>query len=147
MNRAKRSRHIGQRKMKRIELILFVTGALSLLASCDPARMIILKNKTGKPACIRWTIRADSTSTNDEQEFRTVTFDLGTSKSDRKKTITFGFGNWPADEIERFVNEDIQSIEIESVHEKRILTDKSKLKNYLLKRRHGLFKNFITIKL
>ena len=118
-----------------------------MLTSCDPARMIILKNKTGKPAYIRWTIRADSTSTNGEQEFRKVTFDLGTSKSDREKTITFGFGNWPADEIERFVNEDIQSIEIESVHEKRTMTDKSEMKGYLLKRRHGLFKNFITIKL
>ena len=40
---------------------------------------------------------------------------MGTSKNDRDKTIVFGFGNWPTSEIERFVNEDNQSIEIESV--------------------------------
>lgn len=133
--------------MKRHKLILLITGTAYLLTSCDPARLIILKNKTDKPAYFRWTVRTDSTGTNSGQGLKTVTFDLGTSKRDNEKTIVFGFGNWPTSEIERFVNEDIQSIEIESVNEKKIMTDKKGIKDYLLARRHGIFKNFITIKL
>lgn len=132
--------------MKRLELILLI-GTANLLTSCDPAKLIILKNKTDRPAYFRWTVRADSTSINGGQQFKTVTFDLGTSKNDKEKTIVFGFGNWPNSEIERFVNEDIQSIEIESVNEKKIMTDKKEIRDYLIARRHGIVNNFITIKL
>src|SRR5688572_33371585 len=98
---------IGQREtMKRLGLILFITGTAYLLTSCDPAKHIILKNRTDKPAYFRWTVRTDSTGTNGGQQFKTVTFDLGTSKDDKEKTIVFGFGNWSTSEIERFVNED-----------------------------------------
>ncbi|NBP69185.1 MAG: hypothetical protein EBR30_21150 [Cytophagia bacterium] len=133
--------------MKRRTLILLITGTAYLLTSCDPAKLIILKNKTEKPAYFRWTVRTDSTNINGEQPFKTLTLDLGTSKSDKERTIVLGFGNWPTSEIERFVNEDIQSIEIASVNEKIIMTDKTEIKNYLIVRRHGIFKNFISIKL
>lgn len=134
--------------MKRIRLILLVAGTIYLLISCDPAKLIILKNKTDKPAYLRWTIvGADSTDTKGGQRFQTVTFDLGTSKKDREKRIVFGLGHWPTSEIERFVNEDIQSIEIESINEKRIMTDKKEIRDYLLERRHGIMRNFITINL
>lgn len=133
--------------MKRIELILLVTGTVYLLTSCDAPKQIILKNKTDKPAYFRWTIRTDSTDTNAVRQFKTVTFYLGTSKIDKEKTIAFGFGNWPTREIERFVNEDIQSLEIESINERRMITDKKETKDYLLERRHGILKNFITIKI
>ena len=128
-------------------LLFLAMGTVSLLTSCDPAKLIILKNKTDQPAYFRWAIRTDSTDATGKQQFKTMTLTLGTSKSDREKTIVFGLGSWPTSEIERFVNEDIQSIEIESVHEKKIMTDKQEIKNYLLARRHGIVKNFITIKL
>jgi hypothetical protein len=133
--------------MKRVKLILLITGTFYLLMSCDPAKLIILKNNTDKPAYFRWTVRADSTSTTGGQQFKTVTFDLGTFQNDKEKTIVFGLGNWSTREIERFVNNDIQSIEIESVNEKKIMTDKKEIKDYLLARRHGIAKNFITVKL
>lgn len=133
--------------MKRLQLIVLTIGTAYALTSCDPAKLIILKNKTDKPAYFRWTVRTDSTSTTGGQQFKTVTFDLGTSKNDKEKSIIWGFGSWPTSEIERFVNEDIQSIEIETVHEKKIMTDKKEIKDYLLARRHGIAKNLITIKL
>lgn len=133
--------------MKRLLLILFITGTAYSLTSCDPAKLVILKNKTDKPAYFRWTVPTDSTSINGEQQFKRVTFDLGTSENDKVKTIAFGFGNWPTNEIERFVNEDIQSIEIESVNERKVMTDKKEIKDYFLARRHGIVNNFITIKL
>jgi hypothetical protein len=133
--------------MNSIQLITLVTGTVCLLTSCDPSKQIILKNQTAKPAYFRWTVRTDSADTNSGPQYETVTFHLGTSKNDNEKTILFGFGSWPTTEIERFVREDIQSIEIESINEKIIMTDKKEIEHFLIKRRHGIVRNFITIKL
>ena len=124
-----------------------VVGAILALTACDPAKLIVLKNKTDNPAHFRWTVRIDSSCKNEIYQFKTVTFDLGTSKTDRETTIVFGFGNWPTREVERLVDEKIQSIEIESVNEKITMTNNSKIKNYLLARRRGILRNSITIKL
>lgn len=59
----------------------------------------------------------------------------------------FGFGSWPTREIDRFVNMNIKSIEIEGANTKVKMTDKEEIKKFLIDRRHGLFKNFITIKI
>jgi hypothetical protein len=60
--------------------------------------------------------------------------------------IVFGFGGWPTREVERFV-QDIQSVEIETADRKIQMTDRNEIKNFLLERRHGILKNFITIKI
>ncbi len=119
-----------------------------ILTSCDPAKLIILKNKSDKPAYFKWTIEVDSVSGySNHPALKTGTFDLGTKKDEREKVMYFGFGSWPTAEIERFVNKNIKSIEIEGANTKIKMTDKGEIKKFLTDRRHGLFKNFITVKI
>jgi|SRR5687768_10127170 len=133
--------------MKQLKLVS-ILSIVCLSTACDPTKFIIVKNKTNKPAYFRWTIRTDSVTQDLSSGwgYKNVTFDLGTSKSDRKKMIVFGFGGWPTREVERFV-QDIQSVEIETADRKIQMTDRNEIKNFLLERRHGILKNFITIKI
>lgn len=127
-------------------ILTIVTSCL--LTSCDPAKQIILKNRSDKPAYFKWTIQADSVSDYlNHPALKSGTFELGTTKGQREVVMYFGFGSWPREEIERFVNKNIESIEIEGASTKIKMTDKGEIKKFLLDRRHGLLKNFITIKI
>jgi hypothetical protein len=134
------------RRQLTLPILTIVTGCI--LTSCDPAKLIILKNKSGKPANFKWTIESDSVSGySNHPALKTGTFDLGTKKDEREKTMYFGFGYWPTEEIVRFVDKNIKSIEIEGANTKVKMTDKEEIKKFLTDRRHGLLKNFITIKI
>lgn len=134
------------RRLLTLTILTILTGCI--LTSCDPAKLIILKNKSDKPAYFTWTIEIDSTSGySNHPALRTGTFELGTEKDEREESFYFGFGSWPTGEIERLVDKNITSIEIEGVNTKVRMTDKEEIKRFLISRRHGLFKNFITIKI
>ncbi|MFM7854601.1 MAG: hypothetical protein ACKO96_22415 [Flammeovirgaceae bacterium] len=141
----------SQMKMRvRRQLTLTIITILTscILTSCDPAKLIILKNKSDKPAYFKWTIEVDSVSGySNHPALKTEIFDLGTKKEEREKVMYFGFGSWPTGEIERFVNKNVKSIEIEGANTKVKMTDKREIIKFLTDRRHGLFKNFITIKI
>lgn len=117
-----------------------------LLLSCDPSKLIILKNKSDKPAYFTWIIEQDSVLSYSHYALKTGTLTLGTKTDEREEFIHFGFGAWPKAEIERFVNTNIKSIEIEGPNTKIKLTDKKEIIHFLSERRHGLLNNFITIK-
>lgn len=136
------------RVKRQLNLTILTIVTSCILTSCDPAKLIILKNKSDKPAYFKWTIEVDSVSGNSNHPaLKTGTFDLGTKKDERKEVMHFGFGSWPPGEIERFVNKNIKSIEIEGANTKVKMTDKVEITKFLTDRRHGLFKNFITIKI
>ena len=129
-----------------LTIMTIVTNCI--LTSCDPAKLIILKNKSDKPAYFKWTIEVDSLSDySNHPALKTGTFELGTEKDGREKVLHFGFGSWSKGEIERFVNKNIKSIEIEGANTKAKMTDKEEINKFLTDKRHGLFKNFITIKI
>lgn len=119
-----------------------------MLTSCDPAKLIILKNESDKTAYFKWTTEIDTISVySNHTALKTGTFELGTKKDEREQVMYFGFGYWPRIEIETFVNMNIKSIEIEGAKTKFKLTDKGEIKKFLTRRRHGLLKNVITIEI
>ena len=133
--------------IRQLILITWIIIVGMVMTSCDLAKLIVQKNKSGKTVRLTWTFEIDSLSNNTNiRKLRTSTYTLGTKKGEREVTIIFGFGNWPTKEIERFAENDVKLIEITGVKTKLKLTDKEEIKKFLLERRHGLLKNFITIK-
>jgi len=66
---------------------------------------------------------------------------------DQTKGILFGFGqHWTNDRIEEYVSQ-IDKIEIVTVNDTIALTDKKDMIQYLQKRRKGLFKQTLKIRI
>jgi len=122
--------------------------ALVSLTSCDPAKLIIVKNKSDRPACFYLAFKGSRmVGEGYEKEFETLKIELGTTKPDNRTAIPFGFGGWPRREVERFVDEQVKSIEIVGKETNVSMTDKQEMTEYLLARRRGLFNQFITIRI
>jgi hypothetical protein len=117
------------------------------MTSCDPAKLIIMKNKSNKQVKVIWTIVVDSVSSDlNIKAIRTSIYDLGIEKDRREASMIFGFGTWPVNEIERFVNDQVKSLIIEGSKTKIVLTNKNEINEYLKARRQGILGNFIVIK-
>lgn len=102
--------------MKTIKPLLAIIAMLTvgfMTLSCDPAKKIILKNKSDKQVQVNWTWEVDSIYKGDTTKIaQTDTFYLGTEKRDRKLFFSWVFGDWPKEAINECVDNEFKSIEI-----------------------------------
>ena len=117
--------------------IIFI-ATLLVFTSCDVPGIIRLENESGGNATFI-TYQKDMNSKID-----TVEVEI----SDRaKEEIILGFGQrWTDDGIRRYLSE-IEKIEVITEKETLVLSDKKKMYQYFRKRRKGLFKQILKIKI
>lgn len=109
-----------------------------LFVSCDIPGRITIKNKSNGKAVYRYEIIQEPDS------LKIQTFEL---KSNSETNIMFGFGHfWTNERITQYLLP-INEIEIISSSDTIVLTDKNEMFDFFKKRRRGLFKSTIKIKI
>lgn len=112
---------------------------LGFLGSCDIPGRIVIQNKSGGPAAYREFIQQDS--------LRIFAIELNNERNHNEADIMFGFGHfWNDVAIQEYV-QTINKIEIISSGDTLLLSGKKEMFDFFRKRRRGLFKQTIVIKI
>ena len=71
---------------------------------------------------------------------------LSDDKNERKKNMYFGIGGWNDNAISELLT-NVESLEVSGVEMKIKLNDKNEIKQFLINRRKGIFRNRIKIEI
>lgn len=109
---------------------------------CDPAKMILVSNKTKKDI----QVRIIQNKNNIMNIGNTDTLKLALNSKHDGSEITFmnGIGIWSKQELE-LLNESVIEIQILSNNDTNIIVDKLALKKILPQKRSGLMNNILKI--
>ena len=122
-----------------MKLIYSYFCLLLSLYSCDVPGIVTIKNASEGDVTYKYEVVSSADST------RVYTIEIPKEGSE-KANIMFGFGQfWTDERIKEYVQE-INSIEIISPQDSIQITDKDQMFEFFKKRRGGLFKNKIKIK-
>ena len=125
---------------------VYLLTFLATLSGCDPAKIITTKNLTNDKVETIWIYR-DAFLTGSENSFLmrdTVLMTL--NENERRKKMYFGIGGWSDNALNELLT-NIESLEVRGVEMKTKLRGKEEVKQFLMKRRKGLFKNRIIVEI
>jgi hypothetical protein len=122
--------------------ILIIIAFLILATGCDPAKMILVSNKTKKDI----QVKIIQNNKNIMNIGNTDTLKLTLNSKNEGSEIAFisGIGIWSKHELE-LLNESVYEIQILSNNDTNIIVDKLALKKILPQKRSGLMNNILKI--
>ena len=128
--------------MKRL---LFYYIIMSLFFGCDVPGRIELINTTGKK--VIYNLYMDSENEiNQIDSLKSFTFTEVSSANNNSVILLFGFGYfWTDSHIKGYID-DVSKVEIMSINDTIIITDKDEMFKYYRKHRKGFLKKTISIK-
>jgi hypothetical protein len=132
--------------MKNQKIISILMLAITLtLISCDPAKRIVITNKTGQNATIEFRPKPNlQINYLGKSSKETTFFSLGFTKKDNFKGIYFGLGAWGKHPE---IIDLIESIEIKTFKSTEIFKGDEQVKLFFESRVKGLLKEKIVIKI
>jgi len=121
-----------------MRIVCFLLPAFFLLAACDPARRIEMKNQSNDTAQVVWKSKKDSIGfnpfvLNNSNELRFV---IPPHKNSQVK-LSFGMGSWTPEEVTKAIHR-LDYFEIITPSQNLKIDSLPRLRDYLLARRKGI---------
>ena len=132
--------------MKKISssALIFV---LALITSCDPAKTLFIKNKTGKDASIKIFQKSQIEYSGNKffsNKSDTIEYSLTSSGNNSQIWYLYGFGIWSKNDLNE-MHQSIKEIQIISKSDTTRLKSKEELNTILPRKRFGLLNNYLKI--
>lgn len=114
-----------------------------LLASCDPAKLLVIKTSNKSNASVTVYANRQIIPSANKGDKSKLVIQVPFNDTASKK-FSYGIGNWPLEAIDALAT-NIDSIEINNTINKVVLANKADILNYLKKHRGGYAGSVLTI--
>lgn len=123
--------------MKKLSIFLFFCAISTLLISCDPIKLLIIKS-TDDVAVTVYTNNTIVLENSAKRAFRVPENGI------TELNFYYGYGNWPKQAIIEF-SASIDSIVFKKAEKEKILKEQVDIQSYLMKQRKNILKNHLII--